>query len=60
MSSDIPALHLLGFNFLDLTCQLVEIGYIRLILPDSTSWHVIFAKLKLMEHKLINLQYSGV
>ena len=47
MPSDTPALDLAASN---LTCQLVEIDYIRLILPNFTSWHVIFAKLKLLEN----------
>ena len=45
-----PSPRLSSFNFANLTCQLVEIDYIRLILPNFTSWHVIFAKLKLLEN----------
>ena len=44
-----PSSRLSNFNFANLTFQLVEIAYIGLILPNSTSWHVIFAKLKLLE-----------
>ena len=35
-----------GINFANLTCHVVEIGYVRSILPNFIIWHVIFAKLK--------------
>jgi len=45
MPLDTPAL-----DIANLTFQLVKIGNIMgLILPNSTSWHVIFAKLKQLE-----------
>ena len=37
-----------GFNFANLRCQLVEI--FRLILPNSTKWHIIFAELKPLQN----------
>ena len=40
-------LDLVGFNFANLRGHVGEIGYIRPILFNSTTWqHVIFAKLK--------------
>jgi len=37
-----------NFNFTNKTCELVELGSINLIYPISTSWHIKFAKLKLL------------
>ena len=45
-----PSLRLSSFNFAISMFQLVDIGFNGLILPNSTSWHVIFAKLKLLEN----------
>ena len=41
-------LELSSFNFANLKCQLVEI--IRLILPNSTKWYIIFAELKPLQN----------
>ena len=38
-----------GFNFANITCHVVELGSINLII--STSWHVKFAKLKLLSSR---------
>ena len=42
------------FNLANLTFQLVEIG---LKLPNSASWHVIFAKLKPLENTKVSICY---
>ena len=55
MSSETPFLDLSGFSFANLEFQVVEIGYIRLILPNSTSWPVMFAKLKLLENTKLSI-----
>ena len=47
MSSGTLPLDIDGFNFANLTCHFVLIGYIRSILHWSTIWHVILAKFKL-------------
>ena len=57
-SKGVDETHLSGFNFASLKFQLVEIGYIMLILPNSTSWHVIFAKLKLLENTKSSICYT--
>jgi hypothetical protein len=57
LALDLAASILQIFN---LTFQLVEIGYIGLILPNSTSWHVIFAKLKPLENTKMSICYSIV
>ena len=50
--SDTQALTLSSFNFTKLT------RYIRLIPPNSTTWHVILAKLKLLEKIVQNRQFA--
>ena len=47
MSSDIPPLELSCFIFANLMLQLVEVGYIRLILPNSISFYVTFSIISL-------------
>lgn len=37
--------------FFNLTCNVVEIGYIWSILPNSSTWHILFAKLKPLSRK---------
>ena len=53
-----PSSRFSSINFANLTFQLVEIGYIGLILPNSTSWHTIFAKLKPLENTKTSICYT--
>jgi len=53
-------LELGGFIFANLMNRLVEMGYIRLILPNSTSCYIIFSKLKPLETtKIISFRHAN-